>query len=102
MAKILWKKYAIDQFEFSKPSNTVCSIGFSQRDQKWYGWSHRAICGFGIGSVVKKGDCAASNGVTDAYIREHPEEKTALPVGFIAKTLEDAKKIAIAFAESVS
>lgn len=32
-------------------------VGFSPKDNKWYGWSHRAIYGFTIGSVVKKGDC---------------------------------------------
>ena len=36
---------------------TTC-IGFNPEEQKWYGWSHRAIFGFGIGSKVKKGDCA--------------------------------------------
>lgn len=36
----------------------VASIGFCEAEQKWYGWSHRAICGFGIGSKVSKGDCA--------------------------------------------
>lgn len=36
----------------------VCSIGFCEREQKWYGWSHRAMCGFGIGSTVKRGDVA--------------------------------------------
>lgn len=35
-----------------------CSIGFNAKEQKWYGWSHRAIFGFGIGSEVKPGDCA--------------------------------------------
>ena len=41
----------------------VCSIGFNPTEQKWYGWSHRAIYGFGIGSEVKFGNCAyvASN-----------------------------------------
>lgn len=34
-----------------------CSVGFCEREQKWYGWSHRAISGFGVGSVVKRGDC---------------------------------------------
>ena len=68
-------------------SSNVCSIGYCKRERKWYGWSHRAICGFGVGAVVKKGDCAASEGV---------------PVGFKAKTMEDAKRIACAFAESVS
>ncbi len=32
-------------------------VGFSPKDQKWYGWSHRAIYGFKIGSTCKKGDC---------------------------------------------
>lgn len=36
----------------------VACMGFSSKEQKWYGWSHRAIYGFGIGSEVKKGDCA--------------------------------------------
>ncbi|RKY42292.1 MAG: hypothetical protein DRP85_03135 [Candidatus Makaraimicrobium thalassicum] len=31
--------------------------GFSPKDNKWYGWSHRAIYGFEIGSVCSKGDC---------------------------------------------
>jgi hypothetical protein len=36
----------------------VASIGFCEKEQKWYGWSHRAMCGFGVGSTVSKGDCA--------------------------------------------
>ena len=31
-------------------------VGFSPKDGKWYGWSHRAIHGFKIGSTCKKGD----------------------------------------------
>lgn len=31
--------------------------GFSPKDQKWYGWSHRAIYGFKIGSTCEKGNC---------------------------------------------
>jgi hypothetical protein len=27
-------------------------------DGKWYGWSHRAVYGFGIGDKIKKGDIA--------------------------------------------
>lgn len=79
----------------------VCSIGFSEKLQKWYGWSHRALFGFGIGDVVKEGDCCASSGWTDEYLEEHPEADLSLPVGFEAVTLDDARKMAIAFAESV-
>ncbi len=32
-------------------------LGFNPIEQKWYGWSHRAIFGFGIGSECKKGHC---------------------------------------------
>ena len=42
--------------ELIDDSYQVCSIGFCKDEEKWYGWSHRAIYGFGIGSKVKKGD----------------------------------------------
>lgn len=38
----------------------VCQIGFQKEEQKWYGWSHRAIYGFEISSKVKKGDLSYS------------------------------------------
>lgn len=60
------------------------SIGFSEKEQKWYGWSHRAIYGFGIGSKVKKGDCGYKG-------------KT-----WTAKTLDDAKQMAKDFVDAVS
>lgn len=39
-------------------NSNVVSVGYSKKDHKWYGWSHRALHGFTIGSKVKKGDCA--------------------------------------------
>ena len=88
--------------EKSDSSDCVCSIGFCEKEQKWYGWSHRAIFGFGIGDIVKEGDCTAVSGWTEEYLAEHPEEDVSLPVGFKAKTLADARRMAVAFAESVS
>lgn len=84
------------------PNHNVCSIGYNEDEQKWYGWSHRAIFGFGIGDTVKEGDVVATSGWTDEYLEQHPEEDISLPVGFTAKTLDEAKKMAMAFAESVS
>ena len=86
--------------ELIDAEQNVCSIGRSVKDGKWYGWSHRAICGFKIGDVVKEGDCCASSGWTDEYLKDHPDPYI-LPVGFVAKTEEDCKKMAIAFASSV-
>ena len=85
-----------------KGNERVCSIGKSVIDGKWYGWSHRAHYGFKIGDKVEKGSCCAKSGWTDEYLKEHPEEDLSLPIGFIAYTEEDAKKMAIAFADSVA
>ena len=97
----LCKKYGIKP-EKSNPEYSICSIGFCEKEQKWYGWSHRAIYGFGIGDVVKEGDCTNSSGWTQEYLDEHSEEDLSLPVGFKAKDMAGAKRMAIAFAESVS
>lgn len=88
--------------EKADPNDEGCRIGFCAEDQKWYGWSHRVIHGFGIGDEVKEGDVTASSGWSPEYLREHPEKDTSLPVGFRAETLEDAKRMAIALADSVS
>ena len=50
----------------TRVGNKVCSIGFCAKEQKWYGWSHRAIYGFGIGSTTKPGNCG--------YVADNPEE----------------------------
>lgn len=72
--------------EVSKTGHSVCSIGFSEKDGKWYGWSHRAHFGFKAGDTVKPGDCAFTD-----------ERGT-----WTAQTQEDAKQMAKDFAESVS
>lgn len=101
VAKMLCEERGIAP-ELIPPDMNVCSIGFCKKEQKWYGWSHRAIHGFSIGDVVKEGDCCALSGWTDDYLANHPEADLSLPIGFKAKTLDDAKRMAIAFAESVS
>jgi hypothetical protein len=80
----------------------ACSIGFDAENQRWVGWSHRAICSFEVGYVAKDGDCVVESGSTEEYLKEHPEENLSVPVGFEVKTLEDSKRCAIAFAESIS
>ena len=54
-----------------------------------------------FGDEVKKGSCCASSG----WIEESEEYKNdpyPLPVGFVAKTEEDCRKMAMAFASCVS
>ncbi len=133
--------------ELRDSSCKTCSIGFCESEQKWYGWSHRAIFGFGIGSTVKKGDCAyVPSSVDELYDSVIPfsdpkygsiekfedsvkitynmcellwnEDETeavgAIPADpeyqiikcgkgeWTAKTLDDAKQMAIDFAEGVA
>lgn len=72
------------------PESITCSIGYSTKDGKWYGWSHRAIYGFKVGSVCKK---------ESSHYRS---KKDGGKGEWVAKTTADAKQMAIDFAASVS
>ena len=73
-------------------SGKSCSIGVCPGDGKWYGWSHRAIRGFGGGDKIFEHDfCPA--GEKTPFV-EHGE----IPI----KTWEQARLSASRFAESVS
>lgn len=52
------------------PGKTVCTFGKSRIDNKWYGWSHRAIFGFNVGSKCKQGDCHYIPSSVDDYIQD--------------------------------
>lgn len=84
-AKVICKKNGIIP-EPAREGDSTCEVGFSVLNNKYYGWSHRAMAGFTIGDTVKKGYPAAES----------------LPIGFTANTMADARKIAVAFADSVS
>ena len=138
--------------ELREPDHGACSIGFCEKEQKWYGWSHRAMYGFGLGSEVKHGDCAyvpkdmddARRCAIEFWTEDHKTDLQAIDIkdedgipcfevswkftdavpnaklrGMIdsvrhypprefgrgewtAKTLDDAKQMAIDFAEGVS
>lgn len=76
--------------EKADPEHGVCSIGFCSRDGKWYGWSHRAIAGFGFGDMIFEEEF----GDDKTPFRKHGSKPVV--------TFEDARKSAMAFAESVS
>ena len=46
----LLEKKNNDFFEKHGIEEIECGLGWSEKEQKYYGWSHRAIYGFGIGS----------------------------------------------------
>lgn len=58
-AEFLCAKLGLKNIQkISKAPGAPCQIGFNEKEQKWYGWSHRAIFGFGVGSKCKKGSNA--------------------------------------------
>lgn len=70
------------------PDSKVCSIGKSMKDDKWYGWSHRGICGFKVGDIITK----------DGYLGK--ELKLADDFHIVNEI--GAIEMARAFAESIS
>jgi hypothetical protein len=93
-----------EQFQATGSHGKTAQIAYNPKLKAWYGWSNRAVSGFKIGHKVKKGDCTLSSGWT----KDAPQYKADLkriakyPAGFIAKTLDDCKQLAILFANSVS
>lgn len=65
-------------------------LGFSEKEQKWYGWSHRAVCGFKVGDKIFEADY----GDDETPFTKHGSKE--------CKTLDDCKKAAKAFADYVS
>lgn len=76
----------------TKEPGTTCAVGFCASKNKWFGWSHRAICGFGIGDMLFK---ERMKGATDKtpFIK-HGTVKI--------KTLSQARLAAQRFASYVS
>ena len=78
------------------------SHGKSAADGKWYGWSHRAVYGFGVGDKVK----GASAGKKVEY-PQLPDGGKDFDNGkyepdFTIKTDAQAREVALTFADSVS
>ncbi len=71
-------------------SHTVCSIGYSEPDQAWYGWSHRACVAFRIGDRVFEPEY----GDDQTLFTQHGSKEIV--------SLEDARTAAVAFARYVS
>jgi len=86
--KVKFQDWLLIKPEKTNPDHDVCSFGKSEADGKFYGWSHRAVCGFGIGDKVKPGTCGLNN-----INKKAP---------FTIKNDKEARDMAIAFAKDVS
>ena len=89
-ARYLCIKLNLIEVQKAHKNHCRCSIGFNKLEQKWYGWSHRAICGFGFGDMIFEERFGDDN---------TPFVKHGLkPI----INMDEAKNSAIRFAESVS
>ena len=81
---------------------TPHSIGKSEADGKWYGWSHRAVYGFKAGDKMT-GDSMGKK-VTYPKLPDGTEDfdNGKYEADFTIKNDAHAKEIAIRFADSVS
>lgn len=103
------------------PEDERCMIGFCDNNQMWYGWGNERLDGFeyfGIGSSAKRvvaGDIAAEPPEDDDtsthasnHKRPRKHKRSSYPSEpvqeeeWTARTLDDARRMAIDFAESVS
>lgn len=76
--------------ELSSDDHKVCSVGFCDREQKWYGWSHRAMGGFGLGDRIFEQEY----GNMDTLFTEHGAVQIV--------NLDQARQAAVNFADYVS
>ena len=76
--------------ELADPDSRVCTVGFREEDQKWFGWSTHAIAGFGLGDRIFEPDF----GTDDTDFIKHG--------AVVIKNMKDARTAAVAFAEFVS
>jgi len=51
-ATYLTRRVGLAKIQKAEPGHCVASIGFSEERQTWAGWSHRALCEFGIGDRI--------------------------------------------------
>ena len=76
--------------ELADPGDRVCTVGFCERENKWYGFSHRAICGFGIDDMI--------------FEEKFGDDHTPFTMHGkrMITNLDEAREAAVNFAESVS
>lgn len=84
----LFEKFGIAP-ELIEDDSDVCTIGWSEREEKYYGWSHRAAFGFGLDDMIYE-----EGFDDDAPFRKHGNTRI--------KSKDDARKAAINFARDVA
>lgn len=114
-------------YNTNKKDSTIC-CGYSPLNNKYYGWSHRAIRGFTVGSSIKRGDIGyrpdnfqeykCNHNGENCYYLEYDnktcttntsgiccEDDCIYPLGrgeWTASSLQEAKIMSLDYAEDIS
>lgn len=64
---VLAKEEITEVYSTFGGENPVANYGYSPNKQCWYGWSHRGMCPFKVGSQVKFGDVAYEGATKEDY-----------------------------------
>jgi hypothetical protein len=78
------------------------SYGKSEADGKWYGWSHRAVYGFGVGDEVKGDSLGKKVEYPKLPDGEFDFDNGKYEPDFVIKNDKQAREVAITFAKNVS
>ena len=83
------KRLGLTLVQKREPDHHICSIGWCKFERKWYGWSHRSLCGFGLGDRIFEWDYGNDN---TPFITHG---------GRVIKAFDEAKLSAARFADYV-
>ena len=89
-ARYLCRERGLRQIQKTQPGHCVASIGFDEAAQKWAGWSHRAVCSFGVGDRIFEEEF----GDAETLYTQHGSREVV--------SMQDAKTAAKRFAAYVS
>lgn len=78
------------------------SHGKSEADGKWYGWSHRAVYGFGVGDKIEGDSLGKKVDYPKLPDGELDWDNGKYEDDFVIQSDEQARQVAIRFAENVS
>lgn len=93
--------YGITKFYKRMPDSSIASIGYAPNKKTWYGWNHRAICGYKVGDVITPDSCIYESACDPEIIRSARLRSPSHPY-MVLESLEDCKKAAELFAEEAS
>ena len=99
--KVRFQDWLLIKQEKISSSHEVSSFGKSEADGKWYGWSHRAVHGFGIGDEIKGKNLAKKVIYPKLPNGDYDWDNGEYEPDFVIKTDKQAREAAITFAKNV-